>query len=227
MQIPHALQSDDPTRAKNVLQAYFGDPYLHDGFTGASFDSWDSLGTRDADANVFTADDLIAVTLLSVNAGPRAAQALLRDRRAEFSPLLAEIGPDRDLADEPGPITPAWPAWRLENQLLTVHGIGLTIASKLIARKRPRLYPIWDTVVVDVLGTRGKHLASIHEALRTTLRYAAGSRRRVKRHTCQRTSANCEYSMYLRGCRALEDKPAFPKAAVEMQRRLARHASPL
>ncbi|WP_244427462.1 DUF6308 family protein [Gordonia amarae] len=168
MQIPHALQSDDPTRAKNVLQAYFGDPYLHDGFTGASFDSWDSLGTRDADANVFTADDLIAVTLLSVNAGPRAAQALLRDRRAEFSPLLAEIGPDRDLADEPGPITPAWPAWRLENQLLTVHGIGLTIASKLIARKRPRLYPIWDTVVVDVLGTRGKHLASIHEALRTT-----------------------------------------------------------
>ena len=50
MQIPHALQSDDPTRAKNVLQAYFGDPYLHDGFTGASFDSWDSLGTRDADA---------------------------------------------------------------------------------------------------------------------------------------------------------------------------------
>lgn len=48
-----------------------------------------------------------------------------------------------------------------------MNGIGTTIASKLIARKRPRLYPIWDTVVVDVLGTRGgPHLTPIHTALR-------------------------------------------------------------
>jgi hypothetical protein len=45
---------------------------------------------------------------------------------------------------------------------------GIGIATKLIARKRPRLYPIWDTVVSEVLGTRGgPHLVPIHTALRT------------------------------------------------------------
>lgn len=55
----------------------------------------------------------------------------------------------------------------LENRLRAVTGIGLTIATKLIARKRPRLYPIWDTAVVEVLGTQGGHLNAIHTAMQT------------------------------------------------------------
>lgn len=165
MQIPFALQSDDPSDAAANLTHYFGSPYPGKTYTGASFDSWDSLGTRDADANRFTADDFVAITLLSVDAGPKAAREVLRDRRVEFDALLAAIGPDRDLADEEGPFDSSWPAWALENRLRTVPGIGLTIATKLIARKRPRLYPIWDTVVVEVLGTQAKHLNSIHAAL--------------------------------------------------------------
>ncbi|MGV9825567.1 DUF6308 family protein [Gordonia sp. NPDC003429] len=42
-------------------------------YTGTSFDSPDSLGTRDADANQLTTDDFVAITLLSVDAGPKAA----------------------------------------------------------------------------------------------------------------------------------------------------------
>lgn len=166
--IPHALTTDDPTAAAGILRAYYGDPYPGTAFTGASFDDWDSTGTRAADTEVFTADDLIAIGLLSVTVGPTAARDLLRNRRDEFSQLLIDVGPDRDLADEAGPIDPTWPAWTLDTQLRTVSGIGTTIASKLIARKRPRLYPIWDTVVVDVLATRrGPHLVPIHTALRT------------------------------------------------------------
>ncbi|MYR07381.1 hypothetical protein GTV32_14160 [Gordonia sp. SID5947] len=166
--IPRALTTDDYDDAASDLRAYFGNPYPGTAFTGASFDDWDSLGTRAADVNIFTADDVVAIRLLSVDAGPVAARTLLRDQRDQFADLLGAIGPDRDLADEPGPIDNKWPAWHLENQLREVAGIGLTIATKLIARKRPRLYPIWDTVVSEVLGTRGgPHLVPIHSALRT------------------------------------------------------------
>ncbi|WP_148281329.1 DUF6308 family protein [Gordonia sp. KTR9] len=167
MTIPHALTIDDPAAAVGILRAYFGDPYPGATYTGASFDDWDSTGTRTADVNVFTADDFVAIGLLSVDAGAVAARTLLRDRRDDFSQLLAAVGPDRDLADEPGPIDRTWPAWRLETELLGVRGIGVTIATKLIARKRPRLYPVYDTVVAKVLNTRTAHLVPIHTALRT------------------------------------------------------------
>ena len=165
--IPHALTTDDPTAAASILRAYVGDPYPGATYTGASFDDWDSTGTRAADVNVFTADDFVAIGLLSVDAGPFAARVLLRDRRDEFSQRLTAVGPDRELANEAGPIDRTWPAWRLETELLGVRGIGLTIATKLIARKRPRLYPIYDKVVAKVLGTRTAHLVPIHTALRT------------------------------------------------------------
>lgn len=48
---------------------YFGSPYPGNAYAGASFDSWDSLGTHDTDANRFTADDFVAITMLSVDAG--------------------------------------------------------------------------------------------------------------------------------------------------------------
>lgn len=166
MRIPLALQTDDVASATATLTRYFGGSNPADQYTGASFDSWDSTGTRDHDVNIFTADDLVAIGFLSVNAGPVAARTILRDRRTEFSELLARIGPDRDLADVDDEIDKTWPAWSLETQLRAVPGVGQTIASKLIARKRPRLYPIYDTVVAEVLGTKTAHLVPIRDELR-------------------------------------------------------------
>ncbi|MFC0314738.1 DUF6308 family protein [Gordonia phosphorivorans] len=172
MRIPIELRTDDVTAAAATLTEYFGgaasgnDPFPSNRYTGASFDSWDSTGTRVADADRFTADDFVAIGMLSVNAGPRAARILLRDEAAEFSDLLQAIGDDRDLGDVDEVIDDSWPAWKLEARLRSVPGIGLTIASKLIARKRPKLYPIWDDVVTGVMGTRKAHLVPIHEALR-------------------------------------------------------------
>lgn len=167
MKIPGPLLTNDPTDAARILREYFGDPFPRNGYTGAWFDTWDSTASRQDDADRFTADDLVAITFLSVDAGPVAARVLLVDRADEFAECLHRIGPDRDLADEPGPIDRSWRAWQLETKLRTVPGIGTTIATKLIARKRPRLYPIWDTVVTDVLGTRKAHLVPIHTALTT------------------------------------------------------------
>jgi hypothetical protein len=59
--------------------------------TGAAFDLWDSTGTRHADCDRFSADDLVAVSFLSVDIPARAAMALLRDQKDEFSALLVRL----------------------------------------------------------------------------------------------------------------------------------------
>jgi Family of unknown function (DUF6308) len=124
-------------------------------YTGAAFDTWDSTGTRSRDVNVFTAaDDLVAVTFLSVRVGPLAAYVLLGERGSDFSEILEMIGPDRDLVDEAEEIPRDWPAWELDRELTCLPDVGPTLASKLIARKRPRLVPVYDSVVRKVLLAR-------------------------------------------------------------------------
>lgn len=166
--LPAALQSRDSKEAVVLLRRYYGEPYLDGCFTGAHFDGWDSTADRAASADVFTADDLVAVTFLSVNVPAAAARQLLVENREEFSDLLHRVGPDRDLVEESEPLDRTWPAWELERALMGFRDVGLTIATKLIARKRPRLYPIYDSVVGDVLGTtKAKaHLEPIRLALR-------------------------------------------------------------
>ncbi|UNN05025.1 DUF6308 family protein [Rhodococcus opacus] len=132
----------------------------------AHFDSWSSTGDRPGEVDRFTADDLVAVSFLSVQIPPMAARAILDTETEALSALLRAIGPDRDLVDEPDLLAPGWPAWDLETALWALPGIGRTKATKLIARKRPWLYPIWDSVVSQVLGTVRSHLNPVREALR-------------------------------------------------------------
>lgn len=165
--VPKALQSDDLSQAVQWLTDYYGSPYRSSHFTGAHFDGWDSAGTRATSANCFTADDFTALTFLSVNVTPEAALILLEQRCDVFTNLLEKIGPDSDLVDEGSEIDQSWPAWQLETELRALPGIGRTIASKLIARKRPRLCPIWDSVVSKALGTTGAHVEPIRAALRS------------------------------------------------------------
>jgi hypothetical protein len=73
-------------RAITVLQAYVtpvSGPNV--GFTGGAFDTFDPSGTRSASTNTFTADDLVAVSLLSVDVPGRCALEILdRQRRRYF-----------------------------------------------------------------------------------------------------------------------------------------------
>lgn len=148
------LQDADDCRALTALRRYYGTSGKPSQFTGARFDTWDSNGTRWADRDRFTADDLVAVSLLSVNVSAAAAILLLDTQADAFSDLLTELGDDRDLADEHVPWPDDWAGWILFNKLLKLPDVGPTTASKLLARKRPRLRPIYDSVVATVVGSQ-------------------------------------------------------------------------
>lgn len=157
MKLPKSLSQSDDADALALLQCYYGcgAHAHHRPFTGAWFDRWDSTGTRARDADRFTADDLVAVSFLSVDIPPLAAKSLLMGDDADaFAALLQELGPDRDLVQETDGWSDDWVGWRLWQKLVDLPGVGPTRASKLYARKRPRLRPIYDSVVETVLATK-------------------------------------------------------------------------
>ena len=168
LRLPRVLRDGDDAAAVDVLHEYFTRKLVKTGYlrTGALWDAWDPSGRRDADRDVFTADDLVAVTLLSVKVPAQGALILLQDKRSELTELLREVGEDRDLADESEAVTVESPVSRLELALTEVHGIGRTTATKLVARKRPRLHPVYDRVIGLQLGTTVDHTEPIRVALR-------------------------------------------------------------
>jgi hypothetical protein len=128
------------------------------GLPGRSFSF---LGSNPRDA--ITGDDLLAVALLDITWRPGAVRDLLENRAALLSELLTGIRSDLDLweaADaDLATVDPMWQA------LTGVEGVGTPTASKLLARKRPRLCPVSDKVVVQAAGVPGR----TWEALRTLL----------------------------------------------------------
>ncbi len=139
---------EDDDLAVRVLREYFTPlSKKNTGFTGAIFDGFDPSSTKAASANVFTADDVIAVSLLSVEVYGRSAVELLDRQRARFSALLESVGPDRDLVEVESTAPADFPAQALYAALRDLPKVGPTTASKLMARKRPRLIPIFDSVI--------------------------------------------------------------------------------
>ncbi|MBM7415684.1 MULTISPECIES: DUF6308 family protein [Nocardiaceae] len=179
--LPPPLTAATDDDAVALLHQYYGSTYLDSGcYTGAYFDSW-APQNRVADADRFTADDLVAITFLSVDVDARAARELLVTRAARLTELLEAVGPDRDLVDETHEVASLR---RLETELRSINDVGATKATKLMARKRPRLVPIYDSVVTRVLNTVKVHRDPVREALRAdggalhtrllTIRDAAG-----------------------------------------------------
>ena len=154
MTLPDLVKPDRATDALETLACYYGRGRHadHGGFTGARFDTWDSTGTRAQDVNRFTADDVVAVSFLSVYVPPLAAAVLLHDHANDFTGLLAAVE-DRDLITETNPWADDWVGWRLWQALVALPGVGPTTASKLYARKRPRLRPIYDSVVAAAIAS--------------------------------------------------------------------------
>jgi hypothetical protein len=128
------------------MAAYF-DPA--EGFAGMSFCT---LGQNPPGA--VTADDLLAVSLLDIVWRPQVVRLLLGERRDRLSPLLAAIPQATDLwdatDDELRHVDVLWDA------LTAIDGIGTASATKLLARKRPRLCPISDHVVIKAVDVPGR-----------------------------------------------------------------------
>lgn len=166
MQLPTLLQESNGDRALLALKRYYNREQYAGlvEFTGARFDDWDSTGTRLDDLNRFTADDLVAVSFLSVHVPAAAAIELLDSRAHVFAELLKELGPDSDLIEHRQPWDESWAGSKLWKELRELPDVGPTTASKLFARKRPRLRPIYDSVVAQVVGSH-----TIWEPLRQML----------------------------------------------------------
>ncbi|GMA21524.1 DUF6308 family protein [Arsenicicoccus piscis] len=151
-----------------VLQAYFTPLSGRDtGFTGGAWDTFDPSGTRATSRDVFTADDLLSCSLLSTPIPGRAAMELLVRQPATFTQMLSAIPDDREFADVPDTHGPEFqPVRVLYAALRELPRLGPTRATKLLARKRPRLVPIVDSVVRSAMPPRTtSHWALLHAAL--------------------------------------------------------------
>jgi hypothetical protein len=156
-------------QAVSNLRRYFGTGQLREAapFTGSRFEHLAGGGGRQAVANVVTADDLIAVQTLSVRIPAQAALDLLEgDLGVRLSKLLSSVPFDIDMAEaEAADLaegSPAHTAWRV---LCNETGIGWVTAGKLLARKRPRLLPVYDQVVRCILGRPRSFWLDLHGAL--------------------------------------------------------------
>lgn len=142
------LERDAVTR----LESY----YQGRSFSGRRFEFLAGGGDQDQGgiANRFTADDIVAVSLLGVSIPPVAALDLLEptDGGEYITGLLRTVPNHVDLWKADRAVVESGSAaeelWRHLDQIV---GIGWVTAGKLLARKRPRLIPVFDRVVRDAL----------------------------------------------------------------------------
>ncbi|MGD3112490.1 DUF6308 family protein [Streptomyces sp. YGL11-2] len=156
------------------LRRYFGvdlplGAYAPVPFTGSRFEHLAGGGDRPEVADRITAEDLVAVLTLSVTVpAPVALDILEGPLGARLSDLLQAIPRDIDMADAAVSVladgSPADQAWHL---LRDQPDVGWVIAGKVLARKRPRLLPVYDKVVRCALGRpRPSFWLALHAALR-------------------------------------------------------------
>lgn len=170
MAMPPIFAPENSQAAVGTLRAYFrADPAPK--FSGSWFERFAGGGDRTETANEFTADDLVAVTLLSVDVPGQAALRILGDHdpayRDDLSDRLRALPTDValvDAADEH--LAVAEELWSL---LRSNRGVGRTKTSKLMARKRPHLLPVINSVVADAVGYDGRNF-NFYRGLRAALR---------------------------------------------------------
>jgi hypothetical protein len=128
-----------------AVAAYFTDP----SFAGMTFSD---LGVNPPCEIV--ADDLLAVSLLDITWRPQVVRVLLITRKQELSEMLADIPDTVDLWDACQDVmTGINVIW---DTLTSIEGIGTASTTKLLARKRPRLCPIGDTLTKRAIDVPGR-----------------------------------------------------------------------
>jgi hypothetical protein len=142
-----ALRTNRETHCQD-LSSYFTLDY-----TGSHFEFLPGCTDRVSAMNEIMADDILATTLLGVNFPGTAVLELLEGSAGTLvATQLALIPFDQDLhsfsSNPIGVDSPAWVAW---NVIAGLDDVKRTKTSKLLARKRPRLLPILDDVVVCAL----------------------------------------------------------------------------
>ena len=128
-----------------AVAAYFSEP----DFAGMTFSD---LG-RNPPEQIIT-DDLLAVALLDITWRPEVVRILLGRQRQKLSEMLTAIPQAIDLWDVSDDVLRRIDV--LWDALTAIDGIGTASATKLLARKRPRLCPISDNVVIKAVDVPGR-----------------------------------------------------------------------
>lgn len=172
--ILHEVLNDEARCVEHVRGYYRDDVAFGEPRTGVEFDAWAGGGDRPDSADRFTADDFVAVSFLSVNVPPAAAISLIRDEDGTVERLLQQIPVDLSITDlttqalyeeHLGPGSPADMLWDRVTRTGDLRwGIGQTIGSKILARKRPNLIPIVDDVIRQLIG-KGRYWHDWHAAM--------------------------------------------------------------
>ena len=138
-------------RAQAAFDEYFAVGKFGGGipYTGSKFEAIADF----ENPNEFTGRDIVAVSMLSVNVPAQVSiWLLLGEGRGITGKLLEQIPTNLDIWEAEEHLEKCKPLWKLWEKLIGRHGVGDTISSKLLAAKRPRLAPIWDSVVGRVFG---------------------------------------------------------------------------
>ena len=170
--LPAALDQEHTNDAVGLLRRYFEvDTEGHPKFTGAMFERFGGGGDALECADRFTAADIVAVSMLSVDVPAPATLRILDSERHRLNEVLATLPVDLDLVSAAdGPLQAGDRLWALVREA----GVGPVTTSKLLARKRPRLLPVIDTIVKAELGhprrgdfyrTLQQHLAADQRSL--------------------------------------------------------------
>jgi len=145
MSIRSAVDNISPSQGISYVKVYFD---LEKPYAGSFFET---LEMEKSPENVYTASDFYALMCLEVDVPIGAGLSILGEKAEEISELLSQI-PNvslRSLSKEEferylGQDSPAMELWRI---LKSYRNVGSTRASKLMARKRPHLIPIQDSVI--------------------------------------------------------------------------------
>lgn len=113
-------------------------------FAATTFDT-----LPDNPPNQFSTTDLLAVTLLDVALPPDSVRDVLDTKAGLFSELLTALPVDVDLWNATD--DDLTNASALQSALHGLYRVKETRASKLMARKRPRLIPVIDSVIRKAL----------------------------------------------------------------------------
>jgi len=117
-------------------------------------------------ADAFTPTDVVAVEMLGVTLPPDAILALLdADFSRRLTRLLCLID-DVPLHEiEFAALGEGSPADDLYHEIKSLHGLARTKTSKLLARKRPHLIPVYDDRVAHRLATGDQFWAPMHDLM--------------------------------------------------------------
>lgn len=147
----------DTDAAAHQLRRYYGE--TSEGVPRYSGARFESIAALNSDPNTLGPADFVAVSMLSVEVSGQAAIRLLGRDAPTISELLRQIPTDVDIVDVDTALlraeSPADELWYVLRR--GQDGVGPTTTSKLMAAKRPRLLPIWDSFVERAtgLGTLG------------------------------------------------------------------------